>query len=254
MKLIEKVALIPGGNSGIGQATSRLFAEHGASISIVARDKVRGQEIVNEIIANGGKAIFTPCDVTQKADCQLAVSRTIETFGHLDILFNSVGLLLRERTVLETTEAEWDEIMAVNVKGVFLMSQAALPIMLKQRRGVIIHNASCFGLVGGRGLAAYCASKGALVLLTKAMALDHADQGIRVNCLCAGSVHTPMIKNAITASNNTEATLQLFIERHPIGRLATPEEIAAAALYLASDDAAFMTGTSLTIDGGITAG
>lgn len=253
MKLREKVAIITGGNSGIGLSTSYLFAKQGACVSIVARDKTRGEKAVNEIIANGGKAMFTPCDVTQKKDCQLSVSRTIEAFGRIDILFNNAGLLLRERTLLETTETEWDAIMSVNVKGVFLMSKAALPIMLKQKSGNIINNASCYGLVGGRGLSAYSASKGAIVLLTKSMALDYADKGIRVNCVCAGSVDTPMIKTAIISSNNEEKTKQLFIEKHPIGRLALPDEIASAVLFLAADDASFMTGTSLTIDGGITA-
>jgi len=254
MKLTGKVALISGGSSGIGRATGHLFAQEGASVSIVGRDEVRGQGVVSEIAASGGEAIFITCDVTRAADCRSAVSRTLDVYGRLDILFNSAGILLRERTVLETTEAEWDAIMAVNVKGAFLMSRAVLPVMLQQHSGVIIHNASCFGLIGGRGLAAYCASKGALVLLTKAMALDHATQGIRVNCLCAGSVETPMIQDAIAASKEPEATRQLFLERHPLGRLATPEEIAAAALYLASDAAAFITGASLVIDGGITAG
>ena len=253
MRLTGKAALITGGSSGIGRATACSFAREGARVSIAARDEVRGRGVVSEIATDGGEAIFVPCDVTRAADCQSAVSRTLEVYGRLDILFNSAGMLLRERTILSTTEAEWDAIMAVNVKGAFLMSKAVLPTMLQQCSGVIIHNASCFGLVGGKGLAAYCASKGALVLLTKAMALDHAAQGIRVNCLCAGSVETRMIRDAIAATQDPEATRQLFLERHPLGRLATPEEIATAALYLASDDAVFMTGASLVIDGGVTA-
>jgi len=254
MKLEGRVALITGGNSGIGRATALLFAQEGARVVIAARDEGRGQETVKAITANGGQAVFIPCDVRRAPDCQKAVQKTVEAFGHLHILFNNAGLIYRARTVLETSEEEWDWTMDTNVRGAFLMSKYAIPEMIKAGGGVIINNASYFGLVGGRGVAAYCASKGALVLLTKAMALDHAHQNIRVNCLCPGSVDTPMLRREMEEMGGEAVVRSAFEAKHPLSRICTPEEVARAALYLASDDAAFVTGTAMVIDGGLTAG
>lgn len=254
MKLEGRVALITGGNSGIGRATALLFAQEGARVAIAARDKDRGQETVEAIAAMGGQAIFIPCDVRLASDCQQAVRKTVEAFGGLDILFNNAGLIYRGKTVLETSEEEWDGTMDTNVRGAFLMSKYAIPEMIKAGGGVIINNASYFGLVGGQGVAAYCAAKGALVLLTKAMALDHAHQHIRVNCLCPGSVDTPMLRREMEEMGGEAVVRSAFEAKHPLGRICTPEEVARAALYLASDDAAFVTGAALVIDGGLTAG
>jgi NAD(P)-dependent dehydrogenase (short-subunit alcohol dehydrogenase family) len=254
MKLQGKVALITGGNSGIGQATAFLFAQEGAKVAITARDVGRGQETVEAIAASGGRAVFIPCDVRLAGDCEEAVQKTVEAFGHLDILFNNAGLIYRAKTALETSEEEWDGTMDTNARGAFLMSKYAIPEMIKAGEGTIINNASYFGLVGGRGVAAYCASKGALVLLTKAMALDHAHQNIRVNCLCPGSVDTPMLQREMEEMGGEAAVRPAFEAKHPLGRICTPEEVARAALYLASNDSAFITGAALVIDGGLTAG
>jgi NAD(P)-dependent dehydrogenase (short-subunit alcohol dehydrogenase family) len=254
MKLESKVALITGGNSGIGRATALLFAQEGAKVIIAARDERRGQETVEAIAAHGEQAAFTSCDVRLAGDCEKAVRKAMEAFGHLDILFNNAGLIYRDKTVLETSEEEWNWTMDTNARGAFLMSKYAIPKMVKAGGGVIINNASYFGLVGGQGVAAYCASKGALVLLTKAMALDHAHQNIRVNCLCPGSVDTPMLRREMEEMGGQAAMRPAFEAKHPLGRICTPEEVARAALYLASDDSAFVTGATLAIDGGLTAG
>jgi NAD(P)-dependent dehydrogenase (short-subunit alcohol dehydrogenase family) len=226
-RFADKVVLVTGGNSGIGRATAVAFAAEGASVMIGARDLDRSALVVHEITRLGGVADAVHCDVTRQADCDAAVAATVERYG-----------------------PPFD----VNTRGTFLMSKAALAVMIERGGGVIINNASYFGLVGGRGTAAYSASKGAVVLLTKAMALDHAPDGIRVNCVCAGSVDTPMLQGEMEEMGGADAVRHLFEQKHPLGRIASPDEIAQAVLYLASDDAAFVTGAALPVDGGLTAG
>jgi NAD(P)-dependent dehydrogenase (short-subunit alcohol dehydrogenase family) len=254
VRLRGKVALVTGGNSGIGRATAILFAQEGARVAIAARDEVRGHQTVEDIARTGGHALFVPCDVRKAVDCQAAVEKTIAAFGGLDVLFNNAGIIYPHKTILDTAEGEWDDTMEVNVKGVYLMSRAAIPHMIERGGGCIINTASVWGLVGGRAAAAYCASKGAVVLLTRAMALDHAGQDIRVNCICPGSVDTPMLRGEMEALGGVEKARPVFAAKHALNRIATPEEVARAALYLASDDSSFVTGTSLVVDGGRTAG
>ena len=253
MCLAGKVALITGGASGIGRATAFLFARKGAAVSVADLDEVDGQAVAETIVDSGGQAIFVRCDVSRAADCQHAVEQTVDELGGLDILFNNAGFI-RRATVLETTEAEWDRVMAVNVKSVFLLSKYAIPFMAQAGGGLIINTASGWGLVGGRRAAAYCASKGAVVLLTKAMALDHGEQNIRVNCICPGDTDTAMLRDE--AQQLGEATERFLAEaaQRPLQRIGTPEDIAQAALYLASDASSFVTGTSLVVDGGGLAG
>ena len=251
--LTGKRALIAGGASGIGRATALLFAREGAAISVVDLDEVGGRAVGKEIDHEGSRAIFVPCDVTQAGDCQRAVEQTVRDLGGLDVLVNSAGIILRAN-VLETAEAEWDQVMAVNVKSVFLLSKYAIPVMAEAGGGVIINVASGWGLVGGPRAAAYCASKGAVVQLTKSMALDHGRQNIRVNCICPGDTDTPMLRDeARQLGEPMEQFLAEAAER-PLGRIGRPEDIAQAALYLASDASSFVTGTALVVDGGGTAG
>jgi len=253
-KLQGKVSLITGGNSGIGRATALLFSAQGARVAIAARDQARGRRTVEEIARSGDQGMFIPCDVRRAADCRRAVERSVDVFGRLDILVNSAGVIYPHRSVLDTSEEEWDRTMAVNVKGVYLMSRFAIPRMIEGGGGGIINMASVWGLAGGTGAAAYCASKGAVVLLTKAMALDHAGQNIRVNCICPGSVDTPMLRDEMAGLGGVEQAYAAFAARHPLNRICAPDEVAQAALYLASDAASFVTGSSLVIDGGRTAG
>jgi len=254
MKLQGKVALITGGSTGIGRATAVLFAQEGARVAISARHEARGKEALEVVRKAGGDAIFVPCDVGRAGDCQRTVERTAEAFGRLDILFNNAGIIYVARTVVDTTEEEWDRTIDTNLKGIYLMSKYAVPWMVKNGGGVIINTASVWGLAAGRGAAAYCASKGGVVLLTKAMALDHAGQNIRVNCICPASVDTPMLWQEMEELGGAEKLRPVFVAKHPLGRISAPEEIAKAALFLACDDSAFVTGSSLVIDGGRTAG
>jgi len=192
-------------------------------------------------------------DVQFPAECRRTIEDTIKTFGRLDILFNNAGVLY-SNTALDCSEEEWDLTIDINLKGTFLMSKFALPHMISQKSGVIINNGSGWGIVGGDKAISYCASKGGVVLMTKAMAIDHASQGIRVNCLCPGDVVTPMLDvDARMRSLSMEEYLAQASSR-PMGRLGLPEEIAKAALFLASDDSSFMTGANLIVDGGGTAG
>ena len=251
--LAGKVALITGGASGIGQATVLLFAREGAAVSVVDLDEAGGQAIVQMIVGEGGQAIFVRCDVSQATDCQRAVQQTVEELGGLDILFNNAGII-RRVSVLETSEEEWDRVMAVNVKAIFLLSKYAVPIMAQAGGGVIINTASGWGLVGGRKAAAYCASKGAVVLLTKAMALDHGEQNIRVNCICPGDTDTPMLRDEAQQLGESYEGFLAEAAQRPLQRVGQPEDIAQAALYLASDASSFVTGTALVVDGGGLAG
>ena len=252
MGLREKVALITGGNSGIGLATAALFANEGAKVMIAARDSDRAEAALRTIGADRDHGRHVVCDVHLENDCQGAVDATFEAFGRLDVLINNAGVIYRGRDVVRTTLEEWEKTFAVNVRGAFLMSKYALPLMIRAGSGCIVNVASYFGLVGGIGVAAYCASKGALVQLTRAMALDHADEGVRVNCVCPGSVQTPMINQAWTEYG--DGAPEAWAAKHPLGRIAQPEEVAQAILYLASSASSFVTGAVLPIDGGITAG
>jgi NAD(P)-dependent dehydrogenase (short-subunit alcohol dehydrogenase family) len=252
MRLADKVALITGGTSGMGRATAVLFAQEGARVAITGRNEARGREVVAEIEQAVGTAIFVRSDVRFAEDCRRAVEDTLQAFGRLDILFNNAGVLYAN-TVLDCTEEEWDLTLDTNLKGTYLMSKFALPTMIAQGSGVIINNASGWGLVGGDAAAAYCASKGGVVLLTKAMAIDHGRQGIRVNCICPGDVDTPMLpEDAQRRGMEWEEYLASAANR-PMGRIGKPEEIAKAVLFLASDDSSFVTGAVLAVDGGGTA-
>jgi NAD(P)-dependent dehydrogenase (short-subunit alcohol dehydrogenase family) len=184
-KLYGKTALITGGSGGIGHATALLFANEGAAVSIVDMNRELGEDVAREISAAGGRAIFHCADVTCTADCRRVVERTVEEFGTIHILFNNAGII-RRASVVEISEQDWDAVMSVNVKSIFLMSREIVPLMAKAEGGSIINTASGWGLAGGPRAAAYCASKGAVVLMTKAMAIDHGRQKIRVNCICPG--------------------------------------------------------------------
>jgi len=248
-----KAALITGGASGIGRATALLFASEGAAVSVMDLDKRGGQDVVKAITDSGGRAIFVPGDVSRAKDCQHAVQQTAAEFGGVDVLFNNAGII-RRASVPETSEEEWDYVMAVNVKSVFLLSKYAIPVMAEAGGGVIINVASGWGLVGGRCAASYCASKGAVVQLTRAMALDHGGQNIRVNCVCPGDTDTPMLR--IEAEQLGQPIERFLAEaaRRPLQRLGSPEDIAHAALFLSSDASAFVTGAVLVVDGGGLAG
>jgi NAD(P)-dependent dehydrogenase (short-subunit alcohol dehydrogenase family) len=251
--LTGKVALITGGASGIGKATVELLAREGAAVAVVDIDAEAGNAVVQSVVDDGGNAMFIRCNVARADECRQAVAETLERWGRLDVLFNNAGVT-RRASVLETSEEEWDWVMAVNVKSVFLMSKAAIPEMIKTGGGVIVNTGSGWGLVGGKDAVSYCASKGAVIQLTKAMALDHGPDNIRVNAVCPGDTNTPMLaEEARQLGQSHDAVLAESVER-PLGRTGRPEEIAQAVLYLASDASSFVTGTTLVVDGGGLAG
>lgn len=252
MHLANKVALITGGTSGIGEATAMLFAKEGAGVVLTGRNEERGQQVRQKIVRDGGKAIFIPADVRKAEDCRRAVDETVRAFSQLDILFNNAGVFY-PHTIVDCSEKEWDEQLDVNLKGTFLMSKFALPEMIRRGSGVIINNSSGWGIAGGDSAVAYCASKGGLVLLTKAMAIDHGRQGIRVNCICPGDVDTPMLPEDARMRGLKWQEYLAGCANRPLGRIGTPDEIAKAVLFLASDESSFMTGAALVVDGGGTA-
>ena len=252
MRLKDKVSLITGGTSGIGEATALLFAQEGAAVAITGRNEKRGHAVTARILESGGKAIFLRTDIRNAAECERAVNETIKSFGRLDILFNNAGIFYAHDT-LECSEQEFDEQIDINLKGTFLMSKAALPGMIAQGRGVIINNSSGWGIVGGDKAVAYCASKGGVVLMTKAMAIDHGRQGIRVNCICPGDVETPMLPLDANMRGQKWEDYIAGCANRPLGRVGTAGEIAKAVLFLATDDSSFMTGAALVVDGGGTA-
>jgi len=252
MHLANQVALITGGTSGIGEATALVFAREGARVAITGRNEKRGHAVTEGVLQAGGKAIFLRTDVRKAVECERAVKETVKAFGRLDILFNNAGIFYPHDT-LECSEEEWDEQIDINLKGTFLMSKCALPGMIAQGRGVIVNNSSGWGIVGGDRAVAYCASKGGVVLLTKAMAIDHGRQGIRVNCICPGDVETPMLPQDAKMRGLKWEDYIAGCANRPLGRVGTAVEIAKAVLFLASDDSSFMTGAALVVDGGGTA-
>lgn len=250
MRLKDKVALITGASVGIGHHTALLFAREGAKL-VVNSQSARGEAVAAEITAAGGEAIFVQGSVADPTDAQRMVNGAVDHFGRLDILVNNAGIVLPGRVDNMSIE-EWDRTMAVNLRGVFLVSKFAVQQMLRQGSGTIVHNASVAAVKGLKERAGYSASKGALMALTKAMAADYIDKGIRVNCVNPGTTLTPSLQDRIDAFDDPVEAKRMFIARQPMGRLGEPEEIAYAILYLASDEAGFMTGAALNIDGGLT--
>ena len=248
MRLEDKVAIITGAKSGIGFATALRFATEGAKV--VVADIMDAQQQVREITKQEGEAIFVQVDVSNDAQVSLLIEKTVATYGCIDVLVNNAGIELT-KNVTETTEAEWDHLMGVNPKGLFLCAKAVIPVMQRNRGGNIVNVASELGLVGDSELVAYCASKGGVVQLTKAMAINHADDGIRVNCVCPGSVSTPLLERMIESCSNPEDKRRRIMGNIPLKRFAQPVEIANVILFLASDESSFMTGSVVTVDGGI---
>lgn len=240
-----KVAIVTGGSFGIGKATALSFAKKGAKVAIV--DWVEDSETINAIKAIGGEVIFIKCDVSKREAVRAMVEKTISTFGRLDYAFNNAGIEGENGKTQECTEENWDKTIAVNLKGIWLCMKYEIPEMLRQGKGVIINCASIAGLVGFAGLPAYVASKHGVLGLTKTSALEYAKLGIRVNAVCPGAIKTAMI-DRITG-NKKEAEEQ-FAEMEPIGRLGQPEEVANAVLWLCSDEASFVTGHPMAVDGG----
>jgi NAD(P)-dependent dehydrogenase (short-subunit alcohol dehydrogenase family) len=245
-KLTGKVALVTGAGSGIGRAISIRFAREGASVAAASRTLESVEETAQ---LAGGETLALQADVSDEASVGAMVEKTLARFGRIDILVNNAGIGTT-KSILECEPEEWDRVFAVNVRGVYLSTRAVLPGMLAQGEGVIINIASALGLVGVPKRAAYCASKGAVITLTKQVATEYAGQGVRCNCICPGTVDSPWVGRLLDATDDPAGARQALEARHPLQRLATTDEIAAAALYLASADAAFMTGSALVMDGG----
>jgi 2-keto-3-deoxy-L-fuconate dehydrogenase len=251
--LSERVALVTGAGSGIGAAIAETFASAGALVFVTDVDRASAAETARRIAAGGARTEFMALDVRDEAACRDTATRVEESAGRLDILVNNAGVG-HVGTVMTTDGADLDRLYSVNVRGVFNVTKACLPGMLTRRAGVIINLASIGGLVGIRDRIAYCVSKSAVVGLTRSMALDHALDGIRVNCICPGRVETPFVTARLREYPDPDRAYREMSESQAIGRMGRPDEIAAAALYLASDEAAFVTGCALAIDGGWSAG
>lgn len=248
-QLMGKCAIITGGASGIGRATAQLFVEQGARVVIADIDTAGGERLAAELRAAGGESLFVECDVSRPGDCRDTVQAALDHFGPVDILFNNAGIIQR-KDILETSEDEWDQVMAVNVRSVFLLSKAAIPVMAAAGGGVIINMGSGWGLKGGGKALSYCASKAAVVNMTRAMAIDHGPQNIRVNCVCPGDTDTPMLKGEAAQLSRGIDEFMLEAADRPLGRYGKPGEIAQAVLFLASDASSYVTGTALVVDGG----
>ena len=248
MRFAQKVAVVTGGASGIGRACAVAFAREGAKVAVLDRSPEIGRETVSLIRERGGEAVFLQADVTEEEQVQAALAQAAETLGGIDVLHCNAGVAVRNRVSEQDAEG-WDRCIAVNLRGVFLSSKYALPYML-DKGGSIVHTSSATGIVGVRNRAAYSATKGAIVALTRNMALDYARYRIRVNCVCPGFTRTPLL-DALLKDPDKAARL---VKLHPLGRLGTPEDIASAVLFLASEQASWITGQALTVDGGFSAG
>ena len=249
VSLEGKVAVVTGAASGIGRAVAKLLAEAGAATALLDIDEVKGQEAVEAIVAAGGIAGFYPCDVRLDQQCQKAVGDTIVKFGKIDILVNNAGIIIRKDTT-GLTEDEWDTVLDVSLKGSFLLSQKVIPHMIKGGGGSIINMGSGWSLRGGPQAVSYCAAKGGILNLTRAMAIDHGKHNIRVNCICPGDIDTPLLQSeAAQLGIDIDSFLEEAADR-PLQRIGQPEDVAKAVLFFASDLSSWVTGTYLVVDGG----
>jgi meso-butanediol dehydrogenase/(S,S)-butanediol dehydrogenase/diacetyl reductase len=252
MRLKDKVCIITGGGSGIGRASALLFARDGARLAVADKRLQAAEAVASECTGEGAQALPVEVDVARAIDVQRMVAATVAAFGRLDVLVNNAGYGIAG-SVVETDEQAWDDLMAVNVRGVFLCCKYAIPVMKANGGGAIVNTASVVAAVGIRDRAAYCASKGAVAALTRAVAIDHVGDGIRCNAVAPGTVDTPYFDRILKTSADPAAVRKKLETRQLLGRLGTPEEIAAAILFLAGDESRFATGSILTIDGGMSA-
>lgn len=248
MKLKGKVALITGGGSGIGKATAGVLAQEGVNVAIFGRRREKLQETAAELREAGGEVLPVAGSVTSEDDVRKAVEMTLGAFGKIDILVNNAGVGRVGTPLHETTDADWSLIMGTNLEGAYRMTRAVIPHLLRNKGGVIINVSSTAGIVGLPGATIYCVSKAGMIHFTKALALEYAKLGIRANCVCPAAVETDFIAPLISDSDRREWLCSL----HPMGRIGRPEEVAKAILYLVSDDSAWVTGSVLTLDGGMT--
>ncbi len=251
-RLSGKVALVTGGGTGIGRAIALAFAREGASVAVAGRRLEKLREVIGEVQKRGGAGLAMECDVTRARDVERAVKGTVERFGRLNVLVNNAGTL-HVSTVEGISEEEWDRVMTVNVKGPFLMSRAVLREFRKCGGGAIVNIGSVLGLFAVKDRAAYCASKGGVTMLTKAMAVDHAHEKIRVNCICPSVVETDLVKGVFNETEKGQAMLKERLATIPLGRLGRPEDVAEMAVFLASEESAWLTGAAIPLDGGLTA-
>jgi len=252
MRLKDKTAIITGAGSGIGRAAAVLFAEEGASVVVVDYDSDGGEETARMITEAGGRALFVETDVSVAKDVEEMVRKAFDAYGQIDILFNNAGITI-PASVVDATEEIWDRTMNVDLKGIFLPSKYVIPHMIEGGGGSVINTASMCGLVASPNQAPYSAAKGGVVALTRQMAIDYASHNIRVNGIAPGEARTPMLMGFINRAEDPQAQLERLMARIPLGRVAEPVEVARVALFLASDDAAYVTGVTLPVDGGLTA-
>jgi len=243
MRLKGKVAVVTGGGSGIGKASSILFAKEGAKVVVSDIADKSGEDVVKTIERDDGRAVYVHCDVTKEDQAKNLIEKRVESYGQLDVLYNNAGMGM-VKLLPDMTEQEWDRIFDVNVKGGFFCSKYAIPQMKKQGGGVIVNTASNWGLIGYPHWPAYCATKGAVIMLTKALAIDHAPDNIRVNCVCPGNIDTPLLRAGIAAEGSFEEATKTM------GKIAKPEEVAYLALFLASDESSYITGAAMVVDNG----
>jgi 2-keto-3-deoxy-L-fuconate dehydrogenase len=251
--LKDRITLVTGAGSGIGAAIAQAFAAMGAYVFVTDRDVMNGMRTADKIAADGGAGEFAVLDVTDEPQCEELARQVLARQGRLDVLVNNAGIG-HVGTLLQTSGEDLDRMYAVNVRGVFNVTRAFLPAMLERRCGSIINLASVGGVVGVRDRVAYCTTKFAVAGLTRSMALDHARQGVRVNCICPGRVETPFVTARLREYADPEQARAEMAATQAVGRMGRPEEIAAAAVYLASDESQFVTGTEFLIDGGFSAG
>ncbi len=248
-RMTGRTAVVTGAASGIGRATAVLLAAEGASVVVADLDAAGAGATAAGIEAAGGRARAVNADVTDSEACRQLVDIATTEFGGLDVVVNSAGII-RRADVVGTSEQDWDAVMAVNVRSIFLLGKHAVPVMAAAGHGSIVNIGSGWGLKGGGNAVSYCASKGAVVNMTRAMAIDHGPAGIRVNCVCPGDTDTPLLRSEARQLGLDEAAFLLESAERPLSRLGTPDDIARAVLYLASDDASWVTGSILVVDGG----
>ncbi|KRC47091.1 short-chain dehydrogenase [Leifsonia sp. Root227] len=249
MRLADKSAIVTGGAGGIGRATSLAFAAEGARVAVVDVAPGAAEKVAEEIRAAGGTAIALTADVSNEADIERVVADTVSEFGGVDVVFNNAGII-RRTTAVETTADEWDRVFGVNVKGIFLMCKHVVPVMAANGGGSIVNTGSGWGLKGGAQAISYCASKGAVVNMTRALAIDHGPQGIRVNSVNPGDVNTGMLRDEARQLGQEAGSFLAEAADRPLQRMGEPQEIAAAVVWLASDESSYVTGSALVVDGG----